>query len=70
MDHANRVTALIKELLILNGTLRAAAAHPPSPEQLEHWKCKRTKIRQQLVQALPLHKHQREMLVMQNHIEQ
>jgi hypothetical protein len=44
MDHANQVTALIKELLIPNSTERAAATN--------------------------LQKLQREMLVMQNHIEQ
>jgi hypothetical protein len=70
MGHANRVTALIKELLILNRTVRAAAPPPPSTEQLEQWKCKRKKIRQELVQALSLQKLQREMLVVQNHIEQ
>ena len=70
MDHANQVTALIKELLILNRTEWAAATNPPNAEQLEQWKCNRKKIRQELVQALPLHKLQREMLVMQNHIEQ
>jgi hypothetical protein len=70
MDHANQVTALIKELLILNRTEWAAATNPPNAEQLEERKCKRKKIRQELVRALSLHKLQREMLVMQNHIEQ
>jgi hypothetical protein len=70
MDHANQVTALIKELLILNRTEWAGATNPPNAEQHEQWKCKRKKIRQELVQALSLHKLQREMLVMQNHIEQ
>jgi hypothetical protein len=70
MDRANQVTALIKELLILNRTEWAAATNPPNAEQLEQWKCNRKKIRQELVQALSLHKLQREMLVMQNHIEQ
>jgi hypothetical protein len=67
---ANQVTALIKDLLLLNRTERAAATDAPNAEQLEQWKCKREKIRQELVQALFLHKVQREMLVMQNHIEQ
>ena len=70
MDHANQVTALIKELLILNRTEWAAATNPPNAEQLEQWKCNRKKIRQELVQALSLHKLQREMLVMKNNIEQ
>jgi hypothetical protein len=70
MDHAHEVTALIKELLILNGTERAAATHPPNDEQLEQWKGKRKKFRQELVQLLSLQKLQREMLVMQNHIKQ
>lgn len=65
---ANQVTSLIKELLMLNRTERTLAAYPSNPEQLEQRKCKR--IRQELVQALSLQKHQREMLVMQNHIEQ
>ena len=67
--NANQVTSLIKELLILNRTESALAALPPNPEQLEQWQCKRKRIRQELVQALSLHKFQREMLVMQNHIE-
>jgi hypothetical protein len=67
---ANTVTSLIKELLILNRMESALAALPPTPEQLEQWQCKQKRIRQELVQALSLHKFQREMLVMQNHIEQ
>lgn len=67
---ANQVTSLIKELLMLNRTERTLAAYPSNPEQLEQRKCKRKRIRQELVQALSLQKHQREMLVMQNHIEQ
>ena len=67
---ANQVTSLIKELLMLNRTERTLAAYPSNPEQLEQRKCKRKRIRQALVQALSLQKHQREMLVMQNHIEQ
>jgi hypothetical protein len=70
MDHANQVTALIKELLILNGTEWAAATNPPNAEQLEQWKCKRKRIRQELVQLLSLQKPQGEMLVVQNHIKQ
>jgi len=69
MVNASQVTSLIKELLILNRTGSALAALPPSPEQLEQWQCKRKRIRQELVQALSLHKFQWEMLVMQNHIE-
>jgi hypothetical protein len=69
MVNASQVTSLIKELLILNRTGSALAALPPSPEQLEQWQCKRKRIRQELVQALSLHKFQQEMLVMQNHIE-
>ena len=67
---ANQVTALIKELLLLNRTERAAAINFPNAEQVEHRKHKRKIIRQELVQALFLHRLQREMLVMQNHIEQ
>ena len=69
MVNANQVTSLIKELLILNRTESALAALPSNPEQLEQWQRKRKRIRQALVQALALHKFQREMLVMQNHIE-
>jgi hypothetical protein len=67
--NANQVTSLIKELLILNRTESALAALPPTPEQLEQWQCKRKRIRQSMVQAPALHKFQREMLVMKNHIE-
>jgi hypothetical protein len=69
-DYSSQVIALIKDLLILNGAERARGGPSPSTEQLEHRKCKRTKIRQELVQALSLHKRQRETLVMQNHIKQ
>jgi len=69
MVNANQVTSLIKELLILNRMESALADLPPTPAQLEQWQCKRKRIRQELVQALSLHKFQREMLVMQNHIE-
>ena len=67
---ANQVTSLIKELLMLNRAERTLAAYPSNPEQLEQRKCKRKRIRQELVQALSLRKRYREMLVMQNHIEQ
>ena len=67
---ANQVTALIKELLLLNRTERAAAINLPNAEQVDQRKFKRKTIRQELVQALFLHRLQREMLVMQNHIEQ
>ncbi len=70
MDYSSQVIALIKDLLILNGAERAAAIDPPNAEQHEQWKCKRKKIRQELVQALSLHKRQQETLVMQNHIKQ
>ena len=70
MDHGNLVTALIKELLILKRTVRAAVLGPLSAEQLEEWKYKRKRIRQEIVQALSLEKLQREMLVVQNYIEQ
>jgi hypothetical protein len=69
MVNANQVRSLIKELLILNRTESALAPLPPNPEQLEQWQSKRKRIRQALVQALSLHKFQREMLVMQDHIE-
>ena len=68
--NANQVTSLIKELLILNRTERTLTAYPSNLEQLEQWKCKRKRIRQELVQALFLKTRQREMLVVQNHIEQ
>jgi hypothetical protein len=48
--------SLIKELLILNRTESGLAALAPNPEQLEQWQCKRKRIRQELVQALSLHK--------------
>ena len=70
MINANQVTSLIKELLILNRTERTLVAHPSDPEQLEQWKCQRKRIRQELVQALSLENLHREMLVVQNHIEQ
>ena len=70
IDYSSQVIALIKDLLILNSAERAAATDPPNEERLEQWKCKRKRIRQELVQALSLHKLQREMLVMQNHIKQ
>ena len=70
MVNANQVTSLIKELLILNRTESALAALPPNPEQLEQWKCKQMRIRQELVEALSLYKLEREILIMQNHIKQ
>jgi hypothetical protein len=66
---ANQVASLIKKLLILNRAERTLWAYPPNPEQLEQWKCKRKRIRQELVRALSFQKRQREVLVMQNHIE-
>jgi len=68
--NADQVTSLIKELLILNRTERTLAAYPSNPEQLEQRKSKRKRIRQELVQTLSLQKRYREMLVMQNHVEQ
>lgn len=68
MVNANQVTSLIKELLILNRTESALAALPPNSKQLEQWQCKRMRIRQELVEAFSLHKLQREMLIVQNHI--
>ena len=70
MVNANQVTSLIKELLILKRIERTLAGYLPDPEQVEQWKNKRKRIRQELVQALSLQKRQREMLVMQNHIKQ
>ena len=70
MVNANQVTSLIMELLILKRIERTLAAYPPDPEQVEQWKNKRKRIRQELVQALSLQKRQREMLVMQTHIKQ
>ncbi len=55
MDYSSQVIALIfKDLLILNRAERAAATDPPNAERLEQWKCKRKRIRQELVQALSL----------------
>jgi hypothetical protein len=56
MVNANQVMSLIKELLILNRTESTLAALAPNPEQLEQWQYKRKRIRQELVQALSLHK--------------
>lgn len=70
MINPDQVTSLIKELLILNRTEGTLSAYPSNPEQLEERNCKRKRIRQELVQALSLQKRYREMLVMQNHIEQ
>jgi hypothetical protein len=48
---SSRVTALIKELLALNRA-EAVTTAPSTPADVERWKAQRTKLRQELVQAL------------------
>jgi hypothetical protein len=67
---ASRVTALIKELLILNRAERVPLADLASAEQLEDWKSERRRIRPELVQVVSRRGLQRELLVMQNYIKQ
>jgi hypothetical protein len=67
---ASRVTALIKELLILNRAERVPLADLASAEQLEDWKSERLRIRQELVQVVSRRGLPRELLVMQNYIKQ
>lgn len=67
---ASRVTALIKELLILNRAERVPLADLAGAEQLEDWKSERLRIRQELVQVVSGRGLPRELLVMQNYIKQ
>jgi hypothetical protein len=54
-DHSEQVTALIKELLILNRAESSPTIEPPTEKEIEGRKVKRRRIRQELVQALHLH---------------
>lgn len=54
-DDSEQVTALIKELLILNRAETIPTVEPPTDEEIEGRKAKRRRIRQELVQALDLH---------------
>ena len=53
-DDSEHVTALIKELPILNRADRAPTIRPQSEEEIEWRKTKRTTVRQELVKALDL----------------
>ena len=53
-DDSKQVTALIKELLILNHEDISSATMPPAETGIEGRKAKRRRIRQELVQALHL----------------
>jgi hypothetical protein len=54
-DDSEQVTALIKELLILNRAESTPTIEPPTDNEIERRKAKRRRIRQELVQALHLH---------------
>lgn len=51
-DDSEQVTALIKELLILNRTESTSTLGSPTVQEIEGGKSKRRKIRQELVQVL------------------
>jgi hypothetical protein len=51
-DHSEQVTALIKELLILNRAESSPAVERPIDKKIDGKKAKRRRIRQELVQAL------------------
>jgi hypothetical protein len=53
-DDSERVTALIKELLILNRAEGTSPLESPTEQEIEGRKSKRKKIRQELVQVLSL----------------
>jgi hypothetical protein len=53
-DDSEHVTALIKELLILNRADRAPTIRPQSEKEIEWRKTKRTTVRQELVKASDL----------------
>lgn len=50
-DDSEQVTALIKELLILNRTESTSTLESPTVQEIEGRKSKRRKIRQELVQV-------------------
>lgn len=54
-DDPAQVTALIKELLILNRVESTPTIEPPTENEIEGRKVKRRRIRRELVQALRLH---------------
>jgi len=51
-DDSVQVTALIKELLILNRTESTPLLEPPTVTEVEERNSKRTRLRQELVQVL------------------
>jgi hypothetical protein len=51
-DDSKQVTVLIKELLLLNTLESASPLVPPTVREVEERKCKRKKLRQELVEAL------------------
>jgi hypothetical protein len=53
-DDSERVTALIKELLILNRVERTSPLESPTEKEIEGRKSERKRIRQELVQVLNL----------------
>jgi hypothetical protein len=53
-DDSERVTALIKELLILNRAEDTSTLESPTAQEIEGRKSKRRRIRQDLVQVLNL----------------
>ena len=55
LDDCERVTALIKELLILNRAESNFMLEPPTVKEVEERASKRKTIRQELVQVIYLH---------------
>jgi len=55
LDDCERVTALIKELLILNRAESNPMLEPPTVKEVEERASKRKTIRQELVQVIYLH---------------
>ena len=53
-DDSDHMTALIKELLILNRAESTLALEPPTVKEVEGRRSKRKRIRQDLVQVLYL----------------
>ena len=53
-DDSEQVTALIKELLILNRADSTPSNESPTENEIEGRKSKRTRVRRELVQALHL----------------
>jgi hypothetical protein len=54
-NDSEQLTALIKELLILNAAESNPTLGPPTVKEVEERKFKRKRIRQELVQVLYLH---------------